>query len=265
VSQVYDELAALSADIHAALDWARLTGSEVLPRERIVPLKAEPAAPRKRPPPAAVPAVTHVAPVAPPRPVDPSPASAPVAESPRVATPEVTPAAASSPKPGRTKASAKWAALMTGPTTHTSQGPNDAAILVIRGSGSSLDAETMLDRMLENVLKTGRESVAIIDLVRDTRPPAQIGRGVREALSGYSPAVILVMGTFAARALFADDDTVASARGEWRAIEWPGKTVKTRVTHHPEAIIALAARGEPGAKRETFTDLMAVGELLSRS
>ena len=44
MSEVYDELAQLSADIRATLEWARLTGSEVLPREKLERLVAVPIA-----------------------------------------------------------------------------------------------------------------------------------------------------------------------------------------------------------------------------
>jgi hypothetical protein len=36
-----------------------------------------------------------------------------------------------------------------------------------------------------------------------------------------------------------------------------------RVTHHPEAIIAMAARGQTDAKHEAFDDLKAIRERLS--
>jgi uracil-DNA glycosylase len=123
----------------------------------------------------------------------------------------------------------------------------------------------MLDRMLENVLGTDRGAIVLIDLIRDTREPAQIGAGVLAALSAHQPKVILVMGTFAARAMFSDEDSVVSTRGDWRPLVWPGGQADARVTHHPEAILALAARGEHAPKRETFGDLKAVGERLSRS
>ena len=258
MSQVYDELAGLAADIHTWLDWARLTGSEVLPRERVEPLHAAPLQRTTAPKPAPTP---KAAPVRPAPPSPPTTVSKKASERTPPAQDAVVPAAGG----GQTRASAKWAALMTGPTTHSSQGPPDAALLVIRGSGSSPEAEEMLDRMLENVLGTDRSAIVIIDLIRDTRGPAQIGAGVLAALSAHQPKAILVMGTFAARAMFSDDDSVASIRGDWRPIVWPGGQADARVTHHPEAILALAARGEHAPKRETFADLKAVGERLSRS
>lgn len=117
--------------------------------------------------------------------------------------------------------------------------------------------------MLENVLRVTREEVGIYDLARDGRDPSVIGLGVVDALSGGAPQAVVVMGTFAARAMLGDDATVAAARGRWATLKWTGGSAQARVTHHPEAIIALAARGEAGAKREAFEDLKAVASVLS--
>ena len=152
---------------------------------------------------------------------------------------------------------------MDGPPTHTMSGPDDARLVILRGSGSSPEAEAMLSRMLENVICVRRDDVAIYDLARDGRQPSVIGLGVVDALSGRSPQVVIVMGTFAARAMLGAEATVDAARGRWATLKWAGGSAQARVTHHPEAIIALAARGGAGAKRETFEDLKAVASMLS--
>ena len=253
MSQVYDELAALSADLHAWLDWAQLTGQQALPRERVERLSAEAlAAPRD-------------APAGRERQIRPRVSPARPAAPPAQSTPSALPSKVQSPSEKRASASAKWTALMDAPATHTTSGPVDAPLLVIRGSGSSDTAEQMLDRMLENVVGTSRAGVAIVDLIRDGRSPQDIGAGVKLALDGFSPQVVLLMGTFAAQALFSGEDTVSSSRGEWRTLSWGGGQADTRVTHHPEAILALAARGEHTPKRETFEDLQAIAARLSRA
>jgi len=248
MSQVHDELAALTADIQACLEWSQLTGASALPRERVEPLVAEPINERRT--------------------VGPEPVSARRVE-PSVVTPKPTqkpaPVKASRPPESNTPqspitASAKWAALIDAPTTHTVSGPEDARLLIVRGAGSSAEAESMLDRMLVNVLQVGRDQVAVFDLIRDTRSPADIGEGVRRGLEGYSPKVILVMGTFAAKALLNEDASVRTERGQW--VSDPDLGV-LRVTHHPEGILAMAVRGDASPKREAFDDLKAVASRLS--
>ena len=91
---------------------------------------------------------------------------------------------------------------------------------------------------------------------------ADVRRAAVDAL-GTSPEAVIVMGTFAARAMLGEDATVPGARGRWATLKWEGGSAKARVTHHPEGILALAARGESGAKREAFEDLKAVAQLLS--
>jgi len=247
MSQVHHELAALTADLQAWLEWAQLTGSEVLPRERVEPLKAAPIAASSTPRPKPA--------------VDPSQPVATQATRANEAAPVPSELKPTPPVSARaSKTSARWQALMDAPTTHTVAGPRDARLLIIRGAGSSSDAEVMLDRMLTNVLKLGRQQVAVVDLVRDSRSPADIGAGLRADLSTFSPQVALVMGTFAAKALLGEEASVPAQRGRWQSIEGIGEL---RVTHHPDGLIALAARGNGEAKRETFEDLKALAERLS--
>jgi uracil-DNA glycosylase family 4 len=121
----------------------------------------------------------------------------------------------------------------------------------------------MLNRMLENVVGLSRAEVCVVDLMRDTRPPSEIGQGFRSALVELKPTLMLVMGTFAVRALFGDEHAVSDARGAWTDLPYGSGSVAIRVTHHPEAILALAARGQAEPKREAFADLKEVGQRLT--
>ncbi len=118
----------------------------------------------------------------------------------------------------------------------------------------------MLDRMLVNVLQIERQSVAVVDLTRATRRPIEIGEGVRRSLSEYAPEVILVMGTFAVKAVLNEDASVHGERGQWTSVPDLGVV---RVTHHPEAILAMAERGDSTPKREAFDDLKAIASRLN--
>ncbi len=249
MSQVHDELAELTADIKAWIEWAKLTGAEVLPREPVEPLVA-------------VPIDAQAGRLAAKVPERSTPQSAVSTQAPEPVAPRLSmEREIEKSKPNKpTKASAKWAALMDAPTSYTASGPREAKLVIVRGSGSSAEAESMLDRMLANVLRVERGNVAVIDLIRDSRSPADIGSGVRAGLESYSADVILVMGNFAAKALFGDASTVSETRGAWRS---DARLGAIRVTHHPEGILALSSRGEHTAKRETFDDLKAVAERLS--
>ena len=135
--------------------------------------------------------------------------------------------------------------------------------MIVRGSGSSLEAESMLDRMLENVLGVERTKVCLVDLHRDARSPAAIGDGFRRALPELRPALVIVMGRFAVQALYGADAELSSLRGQWLDLQFEGGPAAIRVTHHPEALLLLAARGETDPKREAFIDLKAVSERLT--
>ena len=135
--------------------------------------------------------------------------------------------------------------------------------MVVRGAGSSQEAEAMLERMLTNVLGLKRTAIAMVDLVRDGRSPQEIGAGFRSILADYRPQRVLVMGSFALSAVFGESASMAEARGAWHALKWDGGEAPMRVTHHPEAILALAARGQSEPKREAFVDLKAVSVRLS--
>jgi uracil-DNA glycosylase family 4 len=135
--------------------------------------------------------------------------------------------------------------------------------MIVRGGGSSAEAESMLDKMIENVLKVERAGVAVVDLVRDSRSAQVVGDELRRDLANLRPGLILIMGTFSAQALLGGEGSIGDVRGEWLDVEWSGGRASARVTHHPEALLALAARGQHGAKRETFTDLQEVAERIS--
>ena len=163
------------------------------------------------------------------------------------------------PRPSRTgtpvvKASSKWSALMDGPLRipHRSKMPAGHP----RGGGSSPDAEEMLSRMLENVLHIQRQG-AIYDLARDGREPSVIGLGVVDALSESSPQAVIVMGTFAARAMLGDDATVGAARGPGQPSKWSSGSAG-RASHTIPRRSLRWLPGEARAKREAFEDLKAV-------
>ncbi len=260
VSNAMDELATLTADLRAWVSWQEMLGASALPRESVpkMPPIEVPAsvAPRPAPPPAPRPAPAPAPPVV----ASPSkPVVTPVPVAP-------TPAEAGAPKASgesRPSLTDKWKVLMEGPTTHQVTGPSEARLVIVRGSGSSSDAESMLDRMLENVVGIGRSDVRIVDLARDTRSPAEIGHGFRANLAELKPEWILVMGTFAVRALYGEEYKVADVRGAWTELAYDGGTASLRATHHPEAILALAARGQAMPKREAFEDLKALGQQLT--
>ena len=94
---------------------------------------------------------------------------------------------------------------------------------------------------------------------RDGREPSVVGLGVVDALSGSAPEVVIVMGAPSRRApCWGMTQRWGRRVGAGRHSSGHPGAQKARVTHHPEAIIALAARGEAGAKREAFEDLKAV-------
>jgi len=152
---------------------------------------------------------------------------------------------------------------MEGPSTHTVTGPKRAKLMIVRGAGSSADAEAMLDRMMTNVVGLGRGEVAMVDVVRAEHSHEELTKGLKGLLQEYTPALVLVMGVHAVRSLVSEGGTVESARGDWLTATWPGGDCPLRVTHHPEAIIAMAVRGQTEPKREAFADLKAIRERLS--
>ena len=121
----------------------------------------------------------------------------------------------------------------------------------------------MLDRMLENVLGMDRSRVCVVDLHRDTRSPAAIGDGFRRALTDLNPSLVIAMGRFAVQALFGEEVSLDAMRGKWIELPFDGGGAELRVTHHPEAILLLSARGQTAPKREAFVDLKAVGDKLT--
>ena len=245
-----DEVASIGADLRAWLEWQESLGAAALPKETIV---AAPVVDDIQPPRSSRPAKKDV-------PRDPVP-SAPkmVGRGQPVQKQPVKPDAG---KP--VVLSDKWKALMDGPTTHRVQGPAGAALLIVRGSGSSMEAEAMLDRMLENVLGIARANVCIVDLIRDARPPSTIGVGFLDALPSLQPKMVLLMGQFAVQAICGESQKVQDQRGRWQMLDCGGVELPMRVSHHTEAILLLAARGQRGAKREAFADLQAVhGRLTS--
>ena len=104
------------------------------------------------------------------------------------------------------------------------------------------------------------EPVCVVDC---TRAVGTIGEGFRRALPELNPGLIIVMGQFAVQALFGEEATLDGLRGKWLHLEHEGASTALRVTHHPEAILLLAARGQTETKREAFVDLKAVGQRIT--
>ncbi|GEM_PF-2455972 len=268
MSEAIDELAELVADLRAHLEWGSMLGADVLPRERVEP----------RTPPTRVPSlragsgrrqgsqrgrsIPNQAPVRskprqePVRSVDPQAKAAPSSPNAMAApSPDASGSAGAS-------LSSKWEQVLRAPSTHSSVGPAEASLVIVRGAGSSTEAETMLTNMIERVLNMKRAGVRILDIARDGRAAEVVGRGILNALRQTKPKAVLVLGVHAARALLGDGSTVADVRGTWHVLQWEDGEAPMRVTHHPEAIRALAARGSTDARRDAFEDLKAVRDRL---
>ena len=116
----------------------------------------------------------------------------------------------------------------------------------------------MLTKMLANVLGIDRGDALIVDIARDGRDFSAIGNGVRSALVGRSPSIVIVLGVHAAKAMLGEATVLGESRGSWHTIRWEGGSAPMRVSHHPEAILAMQGRGNSEARREAFEDLKAV-------
>ena len=116
----------------------------------------------------------------------------------------------------------------------------------------------MLTKMLANVLGVDRGDALIVDIARDGRDLSAIGDGVRSALVGRSPSIVIVLGVHAAKAMLGEATVLRESRGSWHTLHWDGGSAPTRVSHHPEAILAMLGRGNSEARREAFDDLKAV-------
>jgi hypothetical protein len=263
VSNPWDEFAALSADVQALLEWEHALGSSVLPFESIPRTERPRPVPIRPQSPSSVRTPQRAAAVAP-RPVE---TTAPVIKAKEVPVEQKADVPVAVDSADTTAASAalssSWDSYMSGGTAYKMVGPLNAPLMIVRGVGSSTEAESMLDRMIENVIKLDKNRVAVVDLVRDSRSAQVIGDELRRDLVNLRPSLILIMGTFSAQAVLGGEGIIEDARGQWLQVEWTGGGAAARVTHHPEALLAMAARGQHGAKRETFTDLQEVAERIS--
>ena len=249
MSRAIDELAALTADLRAHLEWGRMLGSDAFPRETVERTPGPPIRPVRQ---SRQPSLS---------PTDelkngPTPGAA-VNPAPIPPARTRTPESSTLPR-GSVELSSKWSKVMQRPSTHTTEGPPDASLVVIRGAGSSTDAETMLTKMLANVLGVERTDAWVVDIARDGRDRLDIGRGVRAALVGRSPAIVVVLGVHATKAMLGGAAELGDSRGAWHTLHWDGGSAPMRVTHHPEAILAMHGRGHSDARREAFDDLKAV-------
>ena len=142
-----DEVASIGADLRAWLEWQEALGAAALPKETVVAAPAvDDIQPRR---------VSRPVKKAVPRAPDPS-ATKMVGRVQPVQEKQVKPEAPNKPA----VLSDKWKALMDGPTTHRVQGPTGAALLIVRGLGSSAEAEAMLRRLGVSDAPPAAESAA---------------------------------------------------------------------------------------------------------
>ncbi|MFK7930513.1 MAG: uracil-DNA glycosylase [Myxococcota bacterium] len=111
----------------------------------------------------------------------------------------------------------------------------------------------MLDLMLTRVLGLQRSEVYLTSVVK-CRPPDNRAPTVDELracrpfleaqIAAVQPAVILIMGNMAFKALFNEKIGISSARGQWRT--WAG--IPVMPTFHPRYLLR-----KPSAKRLSFS------------
>ncbi|MBW1877410.1 MAG: uracil-DNA glycosylase [Deltaproteobacteria bacterium] len=119
-------------------------------------------------------------------------------------------------------------------------------------------AGQMLDKMLENVLGLPRAEVYICNIVK-CRPPQNRNPlpdevdaclpFLQRQIAALEPKVLLVLGTVAFKTLFATSQGIMRSRGIWR--EYSG--IPAMPTLHPAYLLR-----QPQDKRKAFEDLQAV-------
>jgi uracil-DNA glycosylase len=128
--------------------------------------------------------------------------------------------------------------------------------------GASGEAEEMLDRMLQGVLKLARKDIAVVTLARVRDDPANFRAALLAELDRLKPGLLLVMGTLGTRAILGGTSEPAESRAEWHVLEGAAQMWAVKITHHPEHIRLRAAAGDPIPRREAFEDLQAVAARL---
>ena len=257
MSEALDELADLTADLKAWLEWEQCLGAVSWPREK-VPRSEVLAAPQRAMAPEATPpqvARPRPAPPAPYRPAKPEPKPAPKAAA-TPAEPRVAPATAAA-------ARSEWAEYAKPPALAKGAGPTGASLALIWTEGASPEAEQMLNRMLEGVLKLHRDDIAVVTLARVRDEPGNFRAALVAELDRLRPGLLLVMGTLGTRALLGGTAEPAECRMDWHVLEGDSHMWAARITHHPEHIRVRAASGDQAPRREAFEDLQAVATRLA--
>ncbi|MDD2712938.1 MAG: uracil-DNA glycosylase family protein [Simplicispira sp.] len=191
-----------------------------------------PLAPPPRTPPAARPAPNRATPVAP---------VAPVATAPSPGTPLAL--ALQAPQP-----------LYPGADTPVSQPAPDAGWLIVtEGTGGADPLAGDAGRLLDNMLRALRLHhhprvflCALAPLAADTAPAAPCAEALVQAVATVQPAIVLVMGRMAARAVLGRSEPLGHLRAQVHAVAG----VPTVVTY--DAPYLLRA---PGAKAGAWDDL----------
>jgi DNA polymerase len=141
-----------------------------------------------------------------------------------------------------------------------------------RGEPFVGQAGRLLDRMLAaaGLDRTGSGDAAVyIANVLKCRPPgnrnpepdevARCQPFLRRQIELLAPAMILVMGRFAAQSLLGSDASIASLRGRAHSIEVGGRAVQVVVTYHPAYLLRNLAD-----KAKVWADLCLARELYER-
>ena len=165
--------------------------------------------------------------------------------------------------PEAAAAKAQWAEY-TGPAPLArAAGPVSAPLALVWTEGASPEAEAMLDRMLEGVLKIHRQDIAVVTLARVRDEPANFRAALLTELDKLKPGLLLVMGTLGTRAILGGTAEPAECRVEWHVLEGTEHMWAVRITHHPEHIRLRSAAEDQGPRREAFEDLQAVAARLA--
>jgi len=249
-----EELAALVADLRAALEHARLRGAwaeELEPRAPVPPGPAEPPAPAPRPAPAPT-AWTTLA-----------------ATARREAEQRMQVGAEALRRIREDLGDCRRCQLCTGRSHIVFGTGSPEADLVVVGEAPGFHedrlgepfvgaAGQMLDRMLENVLGLSRTEVYICNIIK-CRPPQNRNPlpdevdaclpFLQRQIDALRPKVLLVLGTVAFKTLFETSQGIMRARGIWR--EYNG--VPAMPTLHPAYLLR-----QPQDKRKVFEDLQVV-------
>jgi hypothetical protein len=268
MSDALDELAELSADLKAWLEWEQCLGGVSWPRERVERTRpetrraAEPAGPRASRPAAPQPAVRPAAPQPAVRPAAPRPqppVPSPAAGAQAIVEPSASPEPAAPKNPAAAAATAaRWAEYAKPKPLATSSGPVSAPLALVWTEGASPEAEAMLDRMLQGVLRVARQDIAVVTLARVREEPSRFRAALLAELDRLKPGLLLVMGTLGTRAILGTAADPAEARSDWHVLEGAAHMWAVKITHHPEHIRIKAASGDRAPRREAFEDLQAV-------